>query len=95
MLAFQVLWTVLQFPSCWFLGMGVGLGVSLDETEGLPVSFRYLTIGILCYIFSFHLTTFVSDGKIYSFFLMAFEKIWGLEVMGGKTGKGKEKVFIF
>ena len=26
---------------------------------------------------------------------MAFYKIWGLEVMGGKTGRVEEKVFIF
>lgn len=33
--------------------------------------------------------------KFIVFFFNGFLKIWGLEVMGGKTGRVKEKAFIF
>lgn len=99
--AFHVLWAVISFPSCRFWGVGVGLVVSLgmkpETGSGPPVSCRHFTAGILCCIFSFHLTTFVSDGKVYSFFF--FNDFLKNVRVGGcgwknRQGEGKRSLFF-
>lgn len=67
---------------CWLFKF-----YEIGDGRALPVGFRCLTAGILCHICSFHLTTFASDGKIYSFLKWLFTKFegwrWWVEKQAG------------
>ena len=77
------------------VGLAASLQMKLEMAKFYPSASDIWQLVFSAVIFSLPLITFASDGKLYSFFLNGFYKIGGLEVMGGKTGRAKEKVFLF